>query len=40
MDILLYIFIVLVSLYALSWIGGIIYLIHPFKFLARKLVYI
>lgn len=33
MDILLYIFIVLVSLCALSWIGGIIYLIHPFKFL-------
>ena len=33
MGILLYIFIALFSLCTLSWICGIIYLIHPFKFL-------
>lgn len=34
MNVLIYIFISLTALYALTWFFGIIYLIHPFKFLA------
>ena len=34
MDVFVYVFITLISLYVLSWICGVIYLIHPFKFLS------
>ena len=34
MDVFVYIFITLISIYVLSWICGVIYLIHPFKFLS------
>lgn len=34
MNVLIYIFMSLMVLYVLSWFFGIIYLIHPFKFLA------
>lgn len=34
MDVFVYVFITLISLYVLSWICGAIYLIHSFKFLA------
>lgn len=30
MDVFVYVFITLISLYVLSWICGAIYLIHPF----------